>query len=532
MRGNALCLTIVLLATAGTAHAQQRRVEVRPYIDASQVLTANNDQDVVTYTTVSVGVDATVQTRRVELSAAYRYEHRFSYDDKISDSSVHSGIARAAVRVGHGLTIEGGALATRARVDIRGDNATVLAGNVNNVSQVYSAYAGPTYAGRLGPATVNAGYRFGYTRAESPGVTGIGATATPIDYFDQSTSHLATVSAGVRAGALLPIGFTASAGWQQENAGQLDQRFEGKYGRFDAVLPVTPFLAVVGGVGYEQIQISQRDALRDPVTTQPVRDGAGRFVTDPASPRRLAYDIEGIFYDAGVVFRPSPRTTIEARVGWRYDSMTYTGSISWQASQRMGLQVGVYDSVESFGRQLVGALASLPTSIDPQLDPFNNQFNGCVFANGGASAGGCLNSAFQSLATANYRARGVDAVFAYNGRGSRWGFGGGYANRRYLVPVGDALNGITDQSYYLQLFGAMQLGPDMGVNATLYANYLDSGLANTPDVYGAGAVTSIYRRFGRLNAGASFGVYTFGQRNVANSEDVSVQALLGVRYGL
>lgn len=531
MRGHALALTIALVATAGTAHAQQRRVEVRPSIDASQVVTASNDSDVVTYTTVSVGIDATVQTRRVELSAAYRYEHRFSYDDKLRDSSVHSGIARAAARVAPGFTIEGGALATRARVDIRGDNPTVLAGNVNNVTQVYSAYAGPTYAGQIGPATVNAGYRFGYTRAESPGITGVGPGQAPIDYFDQSTSHLATVSAGVRAGALLPVGFTVSGAWQKENAGQLDQRFEGRYARADAVLPITPVLAVVAGVGYEQISVSQRDPLRTPAGV-PVRDAAGRYVTDPASPRRLAYDIEGIFYDAGVVFRPSPRTTIEARVGRRYDSLSYTGSVSWQASQRMGLQVGVYDSVESFGRQLVGSLAALPTSIDPLLDPFNSQFNGCVFANGGASAGGCLNSAFQSLATANYRARGIDAVFAFNGRGSRWGFGGGYANRRYLVPVGDTLNGITDQSYYVQLFAAMTLGQDMNVSATLYANYLISGLATAPDVYGAGAVTTISRSFGRLNAGASFGVYTFGQRNTANSDDVSVQALLGLRYGL
>ena len=91
-------------------------------------------------------------------------------------------------------------------------------------------------------------------------------------------------------------------------------------------------------------------------------DSRGRFVTDPASPRRIAYDFDGIFWDAGVIWRPSRRTFLEARVGRRYDSMSYTGSLSYQMGSGSGIQVGVYDSVQTFGQQVNGTLASLPTS--------------------------------------------------------------------------------------------------------------------------------------------------------------------------
>src|SRR3546814_8122167 len=43
----------------------------------------------------------------------------------------------------------------------------------------------------------------------------------------------------------------------------LDQRFEDEWARLDATLPVSPTLALIGGVGYEKIEISQRSPLLD-----------------------------------------------------------------------------------------------------------------------------------------------------------------------------------------------------------------------------------------------------------------------------
>ena len=532
------CSAIALAAAAtlalpAAAQDRQRRADLAPYIEVGQVLTGDlSGDDVLTYTRVSAGVDASVQTRRVQVAVSYNYEHRFAYEDDLADSSVHTGVARAAAMVLPGFSVEGGAVATRARADVRGDVPGSLIGNTSNVSQIYSGYAGPTLATRVGPANVNAGYRFGYTRVEAPGVTGAPTGQPPIDFYDDSTSHLATASVGVRAGAVLPVGLTASGAWEREEAGQLDQRYEGRYARGDAVLPVGRGLAVVGGVGYEEIEISQRDPLRDS-SGNPVTDGNGRQVTDPASPRRIAYDIDGIFWDAGVIWRPSTRTSLEARVGKRYGSWSYTGSLSYQLGRASAIQVGVYDSVQSFGRQLRNGLASLPTDFRPISDPFNGGYNGCVFGASGSAAGGCLPGVFQSIATANYRARGVDAVFAINRGPLRMGLGAGYSNREFIAPDGGAgfsVNGLSDDTFYAQFFAGQQVGASGQLSGNLFVNYYDSGLPGSEGLFGWGANTAYSHSFGRLGATAALGIYGVGQAAEADNS-VAVQALLGLRYG-
>lgn len=512
------------------AVAQERRKSIEPYIDAAQVLVADFDSDeVLTYTSVGVGVDASIQTRRVEVQLAYKYEHRFSYNSDVADGDTHSGLARAAVRVAKGLTLEGGALATRTRSDIRGDAPGNLAGNVRNVSQVYSAYAGPTFQTGDGPIDLSAAYRFGYTKVEEPDVYGVDPSQPPLDLYDSSTSHIAQVNAGVKAGVVLPIGLSVAGAWQREEASQLDQRYDGKFARVDAVLPVSRDLAVVAGVGYEKIKITQRDPLRD-VDGNIVRDGNGRFVTDPASPPRIAYDVDGVFWDAGVVYQPSSRLMLEARVGRRYETMSYTGSLQWKMSRRMALQIGVYDSVESFGRQLQRDLAALPTSFRTPVDPFGDIYNGCVFGDAGTAAGGCLTDALSSIASANYRARGVSGVLSMNSGPTQLGLGVGYANRRYLVPAGSSiLAGTNDDTYYAQFFASRALDAESSISGNVYVNYFESGLFGAPSVLGAGANGSYQRSFGALSAMATLGIYTFDIESEGSS--TSAQALLGLRYG-
>lgn len=531
MNGFALLFGVIAALAVAPAHARDHEREITPYVEVAQVLTADlQSGDVLTYTSLAAGVDASVRTQRVEVQLSYKYEHRIDWDDRLNDGDVHSGLARAAVKLGRGLTVEGGALATRARNDIRGAATGNLAGDIDNVAQVYSAYAGPTYATRAGPVTINAAYRFGYTKVEEAGFTGVPFGQPALDDYDDATSHMAVVSAGIRAGTILPIGLTLSGAWEREDAGQLDQHYDGKYARIDAVLPVSPTVALTAGAGYERIEISQKDALVD-AGGAPVVDGNGRFVTDPSSPRRIAYRTDGLFWDAGVIWRPSRRTTLEARVGRRYDSTTYLGSLSYQLSASSGLQVGVYDSVQSFGRGAAKALANLPTSFNTRNDPFGDQFGGCVFGTTGAKAGNCLTPILGAISTANFRARGVDAVFSANAGAYRWGVGAGYTNRRFFVPdfgPGGVLYGVTDEGYYAQVFAGQTLDRRSSIDVNGYVNYFDSGLGGAPDVFGAGANTNYSYSFGRIGATASVGVYAFEQDGVGS--DVSGQALLGMRY--
>ncbi|MEI9852528.1 MAG: hypothetical protein WDN24_18550 [Sphingomonas sp.] len=212
--------------------------------------------DVLTYSTVAAGIDASIHTRRVEVQLSYKYEHRFSYQDKVEDGDIHSGLASVRARVAPGLTIEAGGMAARARSDIRGAVPLTGQGNVANSSQVYSAYAGPNLQTHVGPVFVNGAYRFGYTKVEAPDIPSPLAGQPPLDVYDDSKVHVATASVGVKSGTVLPVGITLSGSYTREDAGQLDQRFEGKFARGDVVLPVGRGLAIAGGAGYEQISIS------------------------------------------------------------------------------------------------------------------------------------------------------------------------------------------------------------------------------------------------------------------------------------
>jgi hypothetical protein len=519
-----------LLASPASAEERERHKSIAPYIELGQVLTADlQSGDVLTYSTVAAGIDASVQTRRAQVQISYRYERRISWDKKVGDDDVHSGLARAAVKVAPGFTLEGGALATRARSDIRGAAPGVLAGNVDNISQVYAAYAGPTLSTHVGPVSVGASYRFGYTKVESAGATGVAPGSPKLDVFDSAKSHQAQATIGVKAGTVLPVGVTVSGAYEREDASQLDQRYEGKYARGDLVLPVLPTLALTAGAGYEKITVSQRDPLLDSGGV-PVTDGAGRFKTDPNSPRRIAYETDGLIYDAGVIWRPSPRTTLQARAGKRYGGMTYTGSFSYAASRSLGFQIGVYDSVDTFGRQLRDGIASLPTSFLDQRDAFGQQFSGCTYGTSGGAPGGCLNGVFQSISSSSYRARGVDAVLAANRGPLHFGVGAGYANRRFFSPggTGFTVNGLTDESYYGQAFVSAAIDRNSGVTGTVFANYFQSGISSAPGVLGTGATGLYYHNFGRVGTTASVGVYQFSQEGV--DDQISGSAQLGMRY--
>ncbi len=525
-----------LIILAGVASgvavpAQAQRVQVTPYIEASQVVAADlNGGDVLTYSTVGAGVDVGVHSRRVEVQVSYRYEHRFDYQNKLNNDHTHSGLATVKAAVAPGFSIEAGGIATRTRSDIRGDVQTSNVGNFTNSAQVFSGYIGPNLATHIGPMFVNGAYRFGYTKVEAPGQTGVAAGQPRLDYYDDSTVHVATASVGVKSGTVLPVGITASGSYTRENAGQLDQQFEGKWGRGDVVLPILRGLALAGGVGYEQIKITQRDALLD-TNGQPVIDGAGRFKTDPNSPRRIAYNLEGVFWDAGVIWKPSRRTFFEARVGRRYGSMSYTGSLSYQPSPGSGIQIGVYDTVQTFGQQLNGSLGALPTALASTTDPFGNQFSGCIYGTTGAATGGCMTGILASATTSAYRGRGVTGVAVMGRGGTRIGIGGGWSQRDFIAPAGGngfTTNGTGDTTIYGQLFASTDIGPNGSLQGSILGSYYNSDIPGNDGIYGWGANAAYTHRFGRLGATLSTGIFGFERDGESSA---SAQALLGLRYG-
>lgn len=533
--GAALALTIAMAMVAGGAQAQTRDRYVRPYIEVAQILDANlTNDEVLTYSQIAVGIDAGIRSRAAEGQISYRYERRIPWGDRLVDQDVHTGLARAAVTLAPGVRLEGGALATRTRVDIRGAAPGNLTGDVDNITQVYSVFAGPTVSTSAGPVQIAGALLGGYTKAEAPRTTGIGPDAQRLDYFDDSRSVIAQASAGVAAGTVLPVGVTVSGAYEREDAGQLDQKYEGYFARGDVTVPISRTVAIRGGAGYEKIESSRKDPLRD-ANGDAVLDGNGRFVTDPGSPQRIAYNTDGLIYDAGVIWRPSSRLELQANAGYRYGGDTYFGSLNWAMARNTAMQIVVYDGIGTFGRQLRDGLRDAPTVFQGGASPFGQQFNGCIFGGnpgeGGGGAGGCLNDVFQSISTASYRARGIDGVISTTQDRTSYGFGGGYANRRLYAPrvaPGTSVDGFSDESYYAQLFWARALSRTSRLDANLYANYYKGGLPGTDGVFNLGATGSYSRQFGRLGTIASLGLYTFDQEGF--DSQWSAQALLGARY--
>lgn len=518
------------------ASIRTKRVSVVPYIEAQQVVSAelSPGNEVLTYSTLAAGIDANVTGRNSQAAVSVRYERRFGYgNNRLADSDVLSGVARGSVAiVPRALTIEAGALASRLSVESNG--AGIGGIESGSTSQVYGAYIGPSLRSNLGAMEIEGHYRFGYTRVESPGVIVGLPGQNRVDVFDEGTVHKALLHAGFKPGTVLPIGVGVGAGWNREDVSNLDQRIDDKHVRADVTLPVGANLALVGGIGYEDVTVSNRDAVFDPVSGLPVIGSDGRYVTDQSQPRQIAYEADGLIWDAGVLWRPSKRTALEAHVGRRYGSTSYYGSFAYAPNARTSLNVSVYDSISGFGGLLNDRLAGLPTQFDATRNPLTGDLGGCVAATAAVGAGQspCLSSALASVNSAVFRGRGVMGSFTISNGRLQYGVGAGYDRRKFIAAPGTVLasaNGVIDESVWMSAFVNGQIDRNSSFGTTVFANWYQSGDASAGDVRALGATGAYYRTLtGRLSATAAVGVEGVKREQL---EDVwSAQAMFGLRY--
>ena len=511
----------------------ERGVLIRPYIEASQIVVAelSPGDDVVTFSQIAAGVDASITGRNNGGSVSVRYERTFGYDDNSSDSGTLTGIARGyATIVPQVLTVEAGALAARTRVDANGGTSLNALTGDSAVSSIYSVYAGPNVHTNAGDVEINANYRIGYTRVDAPDVAVLGTgSIVPVDVFDDSVSQAAAFHVATRPGAPLPVGLGVGGGYVQEDISNFDQRLRDAHIRADVTVPVSQSLAVVGGIGYEDVEISSRDALFD-LNGDPVVGSDGRIVTDTSQPRQLAYDVSGLIWDVGVVWRPSSRTGLEAHVGRRYDSTSYYGTFSWAPSSRTGVSVSVYDAISGFGSQLNNSLANLPTQFAATRNSVTGDLGGCVATTEGNN---CLAGVLGSVRSATYRSRGIAASYSTKLGRMNAGVGAGFDRRSFIAAPGTILasaNGVQDENYWVAFYIDGELGNNAGFSANTYANWLDSGFNSTGDVFALGA-SAAYRRqlLGGLSARAAFALDHLDSSR--SDEDITAaSALVGLRY--
>ena len=522
---------------AGGLSVHSRRAHVTPYIEVQQVVTSelSPGNETLTYSTVAAGLDANITGRNFEAGAAVRYERRFGWGaNSARDGDVVSGVARASIGiVPRTLKLEGGVMAARVNVENNGSTSTGL--NFGNASsQIYSAYVGPSLTTQLGAISVEGHYRFGYNRVSSPTAVPLAPSQSASSLYDEGTVHNALLHFGTQAGTLLPIGLGVGAGWNREDQSILDQRIDDKHVRGDVTLPIGADLALVAGLGYEKVQVAHRDALIDPISGLPMVDGNGRYVTDKSQPRQIAFETEGLIWDAGVLWRPSRRTALEAHVGRRYGSTTYFGSFAYAPNSRSSLNVSVYDNVSGFGGMLNTALAGMPTQFEGLRNPLTGGLSTCVasIAASGANGNTCLNGALASVQSANFRGRGVMVSYGVTGNLLQYGFGAGYDRRSFLAAPGTVLaaaNGVIDENYWVSAYLNGRIDRNSSFGTNVYANWYQSGDALAGNTSAVGATAAYYRSItNHLTATAAVGV------NGVNREllqDVwTASGLVGLRY--
>lgn len=509
----------------------ERRTTVTPYIEAAEIISAelSPGSDVVTYTRLAAGVDAAITGRNTVGSVSVRYERRIGWGDDVPDGDEVTGIARVSASViPRTLTIEAGGLATRASVENNGGAVNAPFGDRDRTTNLYSVYAGPSLQTNAGYVAVQAHYRIGYSRVEDPDAVLTTSGGEPVDIFDDSTVQVANVHAGTKPGEGLPVGLGVGAGWYREDISNLDQRVEDRNVRADVTVPVSQTVALVGGVGYEDVEISSRDALRDSGGI-PVVGADGRYVTDKSAPRTLAYDVSGLIWDVGVIWRPSVRTALEAHVGKRYGSTSYYGSFGWQATRRSSVNVAVYDNVTGFGGQINNALAALPTSFSAVRNALTGDIGGCVNS---LEGGSCLGSALGSVRSSTFRGRGVAASYAVDLGRIGAGVGIGYNRRKFIGADGTILetaNGVVDEDIWLAAYLNARLDQRSTLSANVRANWLDSGFDSTGDATAFGAGLAYDRVLAeRLTATAAVSLDGISRR--IDGDFWSASALVGMRY--
>jgi hypothetical protein len=541
-RSHLLAFGLAALALPGTAWAGDDAAKgihpgphttVTPYIEADQVLTSelSPGSDTVTYTSVAAGVDATVVGRNSAVSASVRYERHIDESKGGSDGDTVSGVVRASVAlVPHAVTIQAGALASRASFD--GDGKAFAGGLVGHDStsgQIYSGYVGPSVEAQVGDLQVEGHYRFGYTKVEEPDTVVAGSGVVPADLADESTTHNAQARVGFRPNTVLPVGVGVGGMWNEQNVANLDQRVRDRNVRGDITVPVSPTLALAGGVGYEDVEVSSRDAKRDS-SGAPVIGKDGRYVTDHSAPRTIAYQTDGLIWDAGVMWRPSRRTSLEAFVGRRYDSTTYYGTFSYAPNSRESVSISVYDGISSFGGVITDRLAGLPAEFTAVRNALSGDIGGCVAS---LKGGNCIGGALGSLESAAFRSRGVSASYAVNMGRTTAGLGVGYDRRRFIAAPGTVLaaaDGVVDETWWAAVYAATKLDERSGMNFNATETLFDSGFAGSGGrSIGYSASLAYYRQIIAGLAGTA-AVGIDGIKQPSLPDIVSASALAGLRY--
>ncbi|MEY2942771.1 MAG: hypothetical protein RLY97_785 [Pseudomonadota bacterium] len=485
----------------------QRTKYIVPYIEASQVVDAriSPQHDTVTYSVLAAGVDGAIDRRNFQGSASLRFERRFGWGHAGSSNTV-SGVGRSSTGlIQDVLHLELAGYANRTHID--GNGSAGAAGSTDVMTQIWSVFGGPTLKTDAGDLKIDGHYRIGYSKIGNTAGSLVTVTGQPIaDIFDSSTVQDAGFRVGNRPGDGLPIGLAVEAGHYREDIRNLAQKARDSHIRGEVTIPIAADTALIGGIGYEHVKITSRDAVRD-AAGAPVYNSKGRLVTNFAGPEFIALDTEGLIWDVGVMWRPSPRTSLESHFGERYGQRTGYGMFTYHPTRRSTINVLAYSNVTGFGGQLTNSLFNMPTQFQSVRDALTGNISSCVAS---ATGGNCLAGALATVRSTVYRGKGLTGTYNIDYGRYQTGLGIGYDRRQYIAAAGTVLsplNGKLDKYYWVAGYVSGAIDQTSVFTATLDAYLFQTGAASFSDLTGFRA-SGVYQKLlsKHLTASAALGI--------------------------
>jgi hypothetical protein len=358
----------LLAAAACVAHPVGAQTSIRPFVETRAVATSNDVlqlSDYATWLELAGGLNADINTKRVDGSLNYRVARRMPIDAAIDDKVRHTGdgsIRAEVVRDYLFLNAQGSASII----------SPTFGGIVNPDSdsldqqQAFGASVQPTFRHNFGNRIrVAANYRYSLFEVEGgvpPLQIGQPFTLDRPSFGGASDQRSQSASFSIGNSRRSDrFRLELRGDWLRDRIEQLDDHYDSKRLILDGELALNRSISLVGSGGYEDIRNELDSLLVDQRTGLPILDSAGLLQRDPAMPRRVNFDFEGPTWDAGVRLTPTARTGLVVRAGRRFGSFSGSGSFYYHIRSDLTLSGGYQDSINNFGR-LYTALFSDPAT--------------------------------------------------------------------------------------------------------------------------------------------------------------------------
>lgn len=541
VRSGALAVLLASVSAAALPLAAEARIDISPRLEVRHSVSDTEYNDFNMITAVSPGVHIVADTRRVRAQADYEFVRRFSWDDSLIDKGQHrlnaNGTAELIRRF---LSLQAGGVVTQTFRDWRGPLSTGPDQNNPNQATVGSYYVQPTVNRELGSfAVFDAFYRFSYSDVDNAGRSlQIGEQAPPgtnlsLAPASDATMHDAMASLSNRNSNNSRFGWNLRGTYRADDREDLNEELRMYTGVFDVSYSLNRKFALLGSVGYEDIEDEQDNILIDPQTGFPVLDEDGRLQVDPAEPRRKVIDRSGMIWDVGFRLTPSRRTEVMVRGGRQYGGTVINGHITYQIREGVNFSLRYSETLNTFGRLFAGELAGMPFAfmvdrnyrLGPSVIMIPTEF-GVMPLPG-------------TITNATFRSRLGQARLSYAMGRTTATVSAFYDRRNYLnagqsagadAPPSEALAGRSDVTWGLTAGMSRELGSGRSFVANVYYTNLKYALSREREdsVYG-GSIGYHWKLSDHLRAAADFytlhrSVNGFGTGQHDNTLTLSVRA--------